>query len=501
MPPKPALTSSFLVSTDAENEVVCPLTNQDGSQCRKRCIGEKRYRSMQEHIRRAHPDHYIPKLPATEESFQLMISTPPSQRPHVQPTSTLPALKGSSVTSGLFEQPGAGAMTAQPPAAANAAVALTQLHNWDSDFDVFPDSDYKRETSGLELPSLRAQFHEDTLPPFQPTRPRELLPSILQSPGSRYSSLPPIQRRGERLPRPRKPSMGQNARKGKHERGKSREFSAKDFSRRLSVEGRKAMSAEPPTAAWVQGKRWEDLIEAATSATEADDDRDLTPMPQSPNFPPSTTAAATAAGTGIAPTTTTTTARRLSAADSISTSGDVNKRSSLPPGFRPFGHHLHHPQAGRYNASPLQRTLTPPPPDVLGPNDPEPFPSVESLESAGSGQNFHISGSGLPTSASSNDNTSPLQHHSHPYQHSQSSSFGSKSDVLEIYCASCSRPWLLKNAFACTECICGVCSDCVGQIISSPVVTVQPGLAPMRRGCPRCGVMGGRWKRFNIDIR
>lgn len=38
------------------------------------------------------------------------------------------------------------------------------------------------------------------------------------------------------------------------------------------------MSAEPPTAAWVQGKRWEDLIEAATSATEADDDRDLTPV-------------------------------------------------------------------------------------------------------------------------------------------------------------------------------------------------------------------------------
>jgi hypothetical protein len=151
--------------------------------------------------------------------------------------------------------------------------------------DVFPDSDYKRDLStGFELPSLRAAFHEDTLPPFQPSRTRELLPSILQSPGSRYSSLPPIQRRGERLPRPRKPSMGQNARKGKHERGKSREFSAKEFSRRLSVEGRKAMSAEPPTAAWVQGKRWEDLIEAATSATEADDDRDLTPVSQTTFF-------------------------------------------------------------------------------------------------------------------------------------------------------------------------------------------------------------------------
>ncbi|KAK4940762.1 hypothetical protein LTR10_019155 [Elasticomyces elasticus] len=448
---------------------------------------------MQEHIRRAHPDYYIPKLPATEESFQLMITTPPSAKPpQQQPAASAAIRKGApdaSEQGPLLEQ--VGAVTGPPQTAANAAVALAQLHNWDSDFDVFPDSDYKRDLSaGLELPSLRAQFSEDTLPPFQPSRNRELLPSILQSPGSRYSSLPPIQRR-DKLSRPRKPSMGQNARKGKHERGKSREFSAKDFTRRLSVEGRKAMSAEPPTAAWVQGKRWEDLIEAATTATEADDDRDLTPMPQSPNFPPATTSPMAA---------TTTMARRLSAADSTTGSGGVTKRSSLPPGFRPLGHHLQH-QAGKYNASPLQRTLTPPPPDILGPNDPEPFPSVESVESAGSGQNFHISRSGLPTSASSNENTSPLQHHSHPYQHSQSSSFGSKSEVLEIYCASCGRPWLLKNAFACTECICGVCSDCVGQIISSPVVTVQPGFAPMRRGCPRCGVMGGKWKRFQLDFR
>lgn len=223
-------------------------------------------------------------------------------------------------------------------------------------------------------------------------------------------------------------------------------------------------------------------------------------MPQSPSFPPSTmtmgaanAAAATTTGTttGIgtlaAPHPTT---RRLSAADSIAASGGPGKRSSLPPGFRPLGSYLGQPQGGHghYNASPLQRALTPPPPDSMGPNDPEPFPAVESLESAGSGQNFHISGSGLP-SVSSNDNTSPLHHHSHPYQHSQSSSFGSKSEVLELYCASCGRPWLLRNAFACTECICGVCSDCVGQIISSPVVTVQPGFAPMRRGCPRCGVM------------
>ncbi len=39
---------------------------------------------MQEHIRRAHPEHYISKLPATEESFLLMINTPPSDRSQLQ---------------------------------------------------------------------------------------------------------------------------------------------------------------------------------------------------------------------------------------------------------------------------------------------------------------------------------------------------------------------------------------------------------------------------------
>jgi len=43
---------------------------------------------MQEHIRRAHPEHYIPKLPATEESFLLMISSPPQERRNDQPPSS-----------------------------------------------------------------------------------------------------------------------------------------------------------------------------------------------------------------------------------------------------------------------------------------------------------------------------------------------------------------------------------------------------------------------------
>lgn len=37
---------------------------------------------MQEHIRRAHAEHYIPKLPASEESFYLMINTPPKEDPN-----------------------------------------------------------------------------------------------------------------------------------------------------------------------------------------------------------------------------------------------------------------------------------------------------------------------------------------------------------------------------------------------------------------------------------
>jgi hypothetical protein len=44
---------------------------------------------------------------------------------------------------------------------------------------------------------------------------------------------------------------------------------------------RKAMSAEPQTAAALYGKRWEDLIDAAASATE-EDSRDLTPVSYTP---------------------------------------------------------------------------------------------------------------------------------------------------------------------------------------------------------------------------
>lgn len=136
--------------------------------------------------------------------------------------------------------------------------------------DTHSDSDIHqgRMRSTIELPSLRDHFKQESLPPFSSPRPRELLPSILNhSPPGRSSTLPPIQRR-DKFTRPRKSSITQSARKPKHDRPRS-----KDFGRRPSLGDRKALSAEPQTAAWAQGKRWEDLIEAATSATEADDER------------------------------------------------------------------------------------------------------------------------------------------------------------------------------------------------------------------------------------
>jgi hypothetical protein len=101
---------------------------------------------------------------------------------------------------------------------------------------------------------------------------RELLPSSLaHSPPGRSSTLPPVPR-SLKPNRPRKSSVGQNARKPKHERTKS-----KEHGRRMSYD-RKAFSAEPQTAAAaIYGKRWEDLIDAAASATE-EDSRDLTPV-------------------------------------------------------------------------------------------------------------------------------------------------------------------------------------------------------------------------------
>jgi hypothetical protein len=67
--------------------------------------------------------------------------------------------------------------------------------------------------------------------------------------------------------------MSKRAREPQHNRQKSRE---KLLGRRMSYD-RKAYSAEPSSHLSAYGKRWEDLIDAATSATE-DVDEDRTPV-------------------------------------------------------------------------------------------------------------------------------------------------------------------------------------------------------------------------------
>ncbi|TVY13615.1 hypothetical protein LARI1_G007195 [Lachnellula arida] len=436
MPPRSSLTSSFSVS-DANNEVVCPLRNQDGSSCRKRCLGdlngqEKRYRSMQEHIRRAHPEHYISKLPATEESFQLMITTPPSERP---PPPTSSSLGPHGYGNDRHSYYGDDSSTPNTPRnlddlssgsmlpAASAAAALAQLHNhtldgdWDSEPDWMSDTEAHKQAmrSSIELPPIQGNNVEPTSEPFShlnPHRRRELLPSILStSPPGRSSTLPPIQRPGPNG-RPRKQSVSKRAREPQHKKHKSRENA---HLRRMSYD-RKAYSAEPSSAlSAAYGKRWEDLIDAATSATEDVED-DRTPVPPSPV--------------------------------------SVN-RASLPP----FS--ASHFQG--YQASPLQQALTPP---SYLPEAPEPFPSVESGES---GQNFHIESRGLSDS---------------------SPSFSSQN--IEIYCSACQGVSPLKESYACTECICGICQACVD------VLMAEQGA---RRKCPRCATIGGRFKPFQLDIR
>ncbi|KAF2758116.1 hypothetical protein EJ05DRAFT_531851 [Pseudovirgaria hyperparasitica] len=441
-----SLTSSFSVS-DANNEVVCPLKNHDGTSCRKRCIGEKRYRSMQEHIRRAHPEHYLPKLPATEESFMLMVNTPPSERPpppappvtSAGPTNYTESIPyyddfGSSSTNRATDDVRRGSMLP-------AAAALAQLHthrpepeqwfnedafendwggglatNGMTDALQLSDSETKaqRPKARLASMSLEQQMAVDE-PYFTPTsRPRELLPSSLaRSPPGRSTTLPPGLK-AVKPNRPRKPSLGQNARKPKHERQKSKEHA------RLMNYDRKAFSAEPQSAAALYGKRWEDLIDAAASATE-EDSRDLTPVPPSPQ---------------------------------------MLSRSSVPPYMAN--------QMQSYTASPLQHTLTPPPPET---NDLQPFPSVESsIDSAVSGQNFHMPSQGL------------------------SDSSPTRSYPVQIYCAACRKLSILRNSYACTECICGLCQDCVEVL-----VTEQARARPAR--CPRCSAVGGKYKPFMLDIR
>ncbi|TKA69391.1 hypothetical protein B0A55_08679 [Friedmanniomyces simplex] len=542
MPPRAPLQGSFSV-TDINNEVVCPLRNHDSSSCRKRCLGEKRFRSMQEHIRRAHPEYYIPKLPATKESFELMITSPPHERPpqdthgnavQLPPQQQQQQQQQHSDPSGLSPvfnlDPGAGlssfegyhalgshdggyytagdaeaaaiynSMQAQQRSsdeyrrgslipAASAAAALAQLHyhrpdstDWGGDNNnigqviTFPsmqisptitEADFLQNFYADQNNDMKNHFHVDpaledasflpdsgvamadhnSYPVSSSHDQGGLLPSSLaHSPPDRTPTLPPLQRslsrpHGSSSGRPRKSSLlGQQARLGKHERRKS-----KDLAKRSSGD-RKAFSAEPSAAA-LYGKRWEDLIDAATSATEEEGSRDLTPIPASPYQSP-----------------------------------QVASRTSLPP-FAMGS------QFQSFQASPLNRALTPPAPDP-GLADLQPFASVESSLSSVSHNHHHHHQS----SADSTGSQFQIMHPASMDSTSSPNMFGPAQAAVQIYCAGCRRLCVLKESYACTNCICGLCGNCVEAIISGQ----SRGRMSM---CPRCNGMDSSFKPFQLDLR
>ncbi len=324
---------------------------------------------MQEHIRRAHPEYYLPKLPATKESFELMISTPPHERPaidpnhanhrhhnsqhqqqppqqsqqqqqHVQHSDDLSGLSPAfALDSGLsssfegyhgFGQHDGGYYTANDTEAeaiyssmqaqqrssdefrrgslipaASAAAALAQLHyhrpdsadwggdsmgqvilpslqmsptNTEADFlqNFYADQNHDMKSNHFHVdPALEDNtfMHDAVFPVSSGADQSGLLPSSLaRSPPDRPSTLPPLQRSLSRqYNRPRKSSLSHTARLSKHGRKKS-----KEFNKRLSGD-RKSFGGETSAAA-LYGKRWEDLIDAAASATEEEGSRDLTPV-------------------------------------------------------------------------------------------------------------------------------------------------------------------------------------------------------------------------------
>ncbi|KAK8019486.1 hypothetical protein PG990_004624 [Apiospora arundinis] len=457
MPPRSSLTSSFSIA-DSTNEVVCPLRNQDGSSCRKRCLGPgSNWNSAPLPV--AAPAESVSrrefaatkntrKRPGHSRADQRIPARSPNQlcprRPKCSPETPR---RAEDYSNGLLPTANAAAALAQlgqmhklepdwdsgevyntPHVSADSHLIDPSLQDWHSDNDA-----RRIPRTTIELPPIQIDHASDSFPALNSSaRQLDLLPSILSnSPPGRSSTLPPLHRSlGPN--RPRKQSVSKRHKKQKS-RGTASEWLRRiqnDERSKLGVMGgidRKAHSVEP-TADY--GKRWEDLIDAAASATEDIED-DRTPVSLYRRIDPALLTS------------------------QVPQSPISIHRTSLPP----------FPQQSfpGYQASPLQQALTPP---SFAQEVPEPFPSVESGES---GDNFHIGAAGL----------------------SDSSPSYSAQDV-HIYCAACQRASRLKESYACTECICGLCRECVNVLMEEQGA---------RRKCPRCATIGGRFKPFQLEIR
>lgn len=258
----------------------------------------------------------------------------------------------------------------------------------------------------IEFPSPKIRNYETCSDTFSPMSQRtELLPSIFATPqGERSSTLPPIQRIPS-LNRPRKDSLTKRAREPQHKRNRSRGESSHLWRMNFDRKAQSIESSNGLSVTW--GKRWEDLIDAATSANQDNDGNYLQKSPVIIESRPRKT-------------------------DELRVSSLISpNQPPLPPISRSQSHNP------RYYASPLQHTHTPP---FKQPDLPGSIPPSENSESSES-----------------------LQFETHGHSIA-SQNFPSRS--IQIYCAACQGLSPLKESYVCTECICGICEACVDALMA-----------------------------------
>ena len=170
-----------------------------------------------------------------------------------------------------------------PPISLTVSRSLSS--NYISRQDWMSDTERRRiPRSSIELPPIHLNSSDVTSEPFPALnsgRQRDILPSILSnSPPGRSSTLPPLQRPlGPNRPRKQSVTKSRSQHKKQKSKGSAADWLkrgkiniAEDLLRPGSSDRTRPYSAEPSARS-----PWEDLIDAAASATE-DIDEDRTPV-------------------------------------------------------------------------------------------------------------------------------------------------------------------------------------------------------------------------------
>ena len=140
-----------------------------------------------------------------------------------------------------------------------------------------------------------------------------------------------------------------------------------------------------------------------------------------------------------------------------------------------------------YTASPLQQALTPPAYNF----SPPALPSVETIPTPDrSTDNRHAPDHrGLDRNSDRGPNSDPSNGPSRLPALDPSARLSNINNIpphpsgganVQIYCAACQGVSLLRESYACTECVCGLCQMCVDVLMAGQGA---------RRRCPRLSLI------------